>query len=403
MRLCLNILLVLGLALAALPSPAPARMPAKRLARALPACKFFIDTRTLRDELAGAPMVLVGTLTRATPANPDGGAAEGVTDLVVGQTLKLPPGFRPQKTVTLHRYIPQANQGKMELLVFVDIFKGKLDPYRGILLKANSALPKYVAGILKVRDQKPPQRLRFYFDHLASSEAEIANDALREFQKAEYKDVRAAAGGLPPDKLVAWLRKPGLRPDQRGYYAFLLAHCSKDPTKDARLLRSLADEAIKRATGSLDRFLVGYILLGPKEGFQYTRSLLQDPKKDFLVRYAALRALRFFMDPRPAVLPRQDILQAVALLLPQEDIADLAVEQFRQWKAWELTPHVLAVANTKAHSIPIVRRALLRFALSSPQPEARQFIAEKRKTDPQAVLDAEELLKLERAQPPVPK
>src|SRR5579863_6808693 len=100
--------------------------------------------RTLREELAGAPMVLVGTLTKATPPNPED-TGTGVTDLVVGQTLILPPGFRPQKTITLHRYLPEANQRKIELLIFVDQFKGKLDPYRGIPLKANSNLPKYVA------------------------------------------------------------------------------------------------------------------------------------------------------------------------------------------------------------------------------------------------------------------
>jgi hypothetical protein len=400
MRLCMSILLIVGLALTALPSPAPARLPAKSLAEVVPTCSFYMKIPTLREELAGAPMVLVGTFTNATPGNPDGA---GVTDFVVRQWLKLVPGFRDKQTLVLPRYLPEATREKREYLLFVDLFKGKLDPYKGIPLKANSALPKYVAGILKIKDQKPSKRLRFYFDHLASSEAEIADDALLEFQRADSKDVRSLAESLPPDKLLAWLGKPGTRPDRLGCFAFLLAHCSKDRAKDARLLRSLADKAIQLQTTNLNWFLVGYILLDPKEGLQYTRGLLQNSKRAFLVRYAAQRAMRFFGTERPDLLPRQDVLQAVALLLPQEDIADLAIEDFRRWKAWELTPHVLALATSKAHDVPIIRRAVLRFALSSPRPEAKQFIAEKRKTDPQAVLDTEELLKLERAQAPKPK
>ena len=46
--------------------------------------------------------------------------------------------------------------------------------------------------------------------------------------------------------------------------------------------------------------------------------------------------------------------------------------------------------------MPIVRRSVLRFALSFPDVAADSaYVAEQRKTDPQAVSEAEEILKLE--------
>ena len=391
MRLRANALMVL--ALTALPCPAGA----------VPTCKLVWPVRTtLRDELTGADVVLVGKLANATPANPKD-AGEGITDFLVGRSFKLPPGFHVEKTIVLDRYLPDAAKGNKGFLLFFDVSQGKPDMYRGIPLKANTDLLKYVAGILKIKDQKPSKRLRFYFNYLGSKETEIADDALLEFRGADYKDLREGVSGLPDDKLATWLRMPGLRPDRLVDFAFLLGHCSKDRAKHARLLHALTDEAIKRSLSNLDGLLIGYVLLNPKEGLQYTRSILKNPKKDFLTCCAALETLRFFRESRPDVLPRQDILEALALLLPQQDIADMVVEDFRRWKCWEMTPHVLALVHSKAHDVPIVQRALLRFALCSPREEAKLFIAEKRKGDPEAVRDAEDGLKLEQVPAPLPK
>lgn len=392
-----GVVMAAALIVTARPCAAPARMPAQALATTVPTCTFSWPSRTLRDDLASADMVLTGTLTNATPANPEG-AGEGVTDFLVGRSLKLPPGFRAEKTIVLDRYLPNANKGGF--LLFFGMSKGKPEAYQGIPLKANSGLPNYVAGILKIKDQKPSKRLRFYFNHLGSKEAMIADDALLEVQRSNYKDVREVAGSLSADKLVAWLRTPGIRPDRIGYFAFLLAHCSKDRAKHARLLRSLVG---KCAAGNLDRLLIGYVLLDSKEGLHYVRSILQDAQKDFMLRYAAIEALRFFMDSRPGLLPRQDVLEAVALVLVQEDVADLAIEDFRRWKCWEMTPHVLALANSKPHDVPIFWHTLLRFALCSPRQEAKQFVAEKRKDDPETVEACEEMLKLEQVPAPLPK
>src|SRR5205807_8030415 len=120
-------------------------------------------------------------------------------------------------------------------------------------------------------------------------------------------------------------------------YASMLGHCSKNKTEHARLLRSLVDDPDKRVTSGVDGILASDVMLQPKEGWQYLRGILKDPKQDFMMRYAALRSVRFFVDYRADIIGKKESVEAISQLLSQSDIADLAIEDLRKWKAWELT------------------------------------------------------------------
>src|SRR5436305_13221191 len=111
----------------------------------------------------------------------------------------------------------------------------------------------------------------------------------------------------------------------------------------AKLFRSVLDDSEKRYSSGVDGMLTGYIMLDPKDGWAYLTSILRDPKRDFLLRYAALRATRFFHDYRPDVIKPADVLGAAAALLDQKDIADLAIEDLRKWAAWNQTDKILGL------------------------------------------------------------
>jgi hypothetical protein len=181
----------------------------------------------------------------------------------------------------------------------------------------------------------------------------------------------------------------------------MLGHCGKP--EHAAVLLALLEDPDKPATSGVDGILAGYVMLKPGEGWKYVRSILADPKKEFMLRYASLRAARFFWDSRPDVVGRKDILGAVSQLLEQKDIADLAVEDLRKWGQWQLADKVLALRSTPAFDEAIVRRAVLRFALSCEEKNAtaKAYVDEQRKKDAQGVNDAAELLKLEQT-PPAP-
>jgi hypothetical protein len=350
--------------------------------------------QTLTEEVGQASMVLFGKLTNPK-IGANGNFDEGSTDLVIEEIIKKDPILGDKKVLTLPRYVPSDQKNPKKFLIFCDVFKGKIDPYRGVPVEADSDIAKYLKGAMEQKNKEIKVRLRFFFDYLDNADLEISNDAYKEFAKADYKDYREMAGHLPPDKIARWLEDPKTPAFRFGLYASMLGHCGQD--KHAKMLRTMLDDPTHRLNSGVDGMLAGYTMLKPKEGWAYTRGILSDPSKEFMLRYAALRAGRFFHDSRPDVVGTKDVLAGVSALLDQSDIADLAIEDLRRWACWDLSGKILGLYGKKSHDIPIIRRAVLRFALSCPpQMEATTaFIADQRKKDPEMVKDAEELLKLE--------
>jgi hypothetical protein len=375
------------------------------LGTAAPACPFCgppgETLLTLADQ---SSMVLYGSLRDSkSEKNPEDPAA-GTTILDIETVVKPHASFKDSK-LTINRYFPMEAQGKYKFLVFCDIYKGKIDPFRGLAISVNSDMPKYLKGALAVRTAPIDKRLRFFFDYLDNEDAEVASDAYKEFSNADYAAVSEVAVNLPPEKLARWMQESGQKQTsyRLGLYGMMLGHAGKgDREKYAKVLRDLLEKADKEAVSGVDGILAGYILLQPKEGWDYLVGILKDGDRPFATRYAALRTTRFFWDSKTEVIAKKDILAAVRLLLKQKDAADLAVEDLRKWEAWGLADEVLDLPNTEAYSLPIVRRAVLRYALvAAPKvPAAKTFVEKMRKSDPTAVSDAEEILRLE--QPPAP-
>jgi hypothetical protein len=361
-------------------------------AEACPFCQA--QGQTLTSEVNMASMVLFGTLHDANLKAGDG--FEGTTQFTVEKVVKDNDWRKNQKNpneITLNRYIPSDNKKPLKYLVFCDIYKGNIDPYRGIAVEPNSNLAKYLEGALAHKDEKPTKRLRFFFDFLDDADSEVNTDAYKEFANAPYQDYRELAGELPAARISGWLKAKETPAFRHGLYASMLGHCGKP--EDAQVLREMLDSPLRSGVGT-DGILAGYVMLAPKEGWAYLAGILKDPTKDFSTRYAALRTVRFFWDLRPDLITQKDMVKALRPMLEQGDIADLAIEDLRKWKQWDLAKDILALRDRKSHQVPIVQRAILRYALSCPEnPDALALVDTLRKKNPRMVKDAEELLRLE--------
>jgi hypothetical protein len=348
---------------------------------------------TLAGDINQADLVVIGRLTKAK-AKPGEAAPPESTDLVIEVVLKKHALAKGCKVLPLDRVIPFTPGSNDRMLVFFEVHKGKLDAYRGVFVSADSDLDKYVQGIVKNKDQADEKRLRFHFDYLESQDATVAEDAFTELSKAGYARYRGMAAGLPADRIVKALTKPNRPASHLGLYGVLLGHCGKP--EDAAVLRAVLD-AGQAANSGIDGAMAGYVLLKPEEGWNYVRGILNDPQRDFLVRYGALRTARFFWEQQGKVaFARKAIAEAVAPLLEQEDIADMAVEDFRRWQCWDMADRVLALQTRPFFKTPIVHRAVLRYALSArDSTAARCFVQEQRRKDPELVKDVEELLQME--------
>jgi hypothetical protein len=373
-----------------------AALPLAWLAASAAACPFCTAESgpTLVGDFNQAAMVLVGSFANARRDAKDGGLDGGTTDFLIDEVLKKHEIIEGKKKIILPKYMPQA---KNKFLIFCDVYKGTIDPYRGVEIQAGSDLVKYLKGAMALKDHPLAERLRYAFDYLNSAEIDVALDAYREFQRTDYKDYKDMARNLPPATLAKWLRDPKTPPYRYGLYASLLGLCGR--AEDGKLLREMLQDPQKRMGSGLDGMMVGYVTIDPKEGAASLKSILKDARQEFLMRYAALRSVRFLWDQRPDLVPKAELIQDVKLLLDQPDMADFAVEDLRKWERWEMTDCVLDLFNKETHNVPVVRRAILRFALRSPAPRAKTFVDEQRRRDAEWVGDTEELLRLE-AQPP---
>src|SRR5262245_13593664 len=135
------------------------------------ACPFCsAATSTLTREVDQASMVLFGTLTNAK-LNAEA-FDQGTTDLQIETIIKKNDILGDKKVVTVPRYIPTDKNTKY--LLFCDVYKGKIDPFRAISVKGNGDMVKYLQGAMAVKDKNVSTRLRFFFDFLDNADLEIA-------------------------------------------------------------------------------------------------------------------------------------------------------------------------------------------------------------------------------------
>jgi hypothetical protein len=350
------------------------------------------EGKTLTADAADASLILFGKLTNARLDPKDQFA--GQTDLEIETIVKSHDILAGRKVITIPRYLP--SDADYRILVFFDVYKGQLDSFRGEPVKADSRIASYVKGALAVKDKDPATRLKYFFDYLEDKDATVSLDSYKEFASADYKDYRLVAEKLPPETIARWLKDPNTSVARLGLYASMLGHCGKP--EHAALLRKFLDDPQRQSTSGMDGIMAGYVLIQPKEGWAALADIMRDEKLEFNLRYAALRASRFFHEFRSDAVPKADVAKAVSALIDQKDIADLAIEDLRKWGCWDAAEKVLGVYNRESHSASIIRRAILRFALSCPptaSPQIATFLAERRKDSAKLLEEVQELLNLE--------
>ena len=342
--------------------------------------------QTIRQEAAGAHIVVAGKLTNPR-LNADG---SGTTELIVERILKDHPALKGRRTITVPRYLPIEDKSP-RFLLFCDAAKGQLDVLNGRFVR-DERIFDYIEAVQKLGADRI-RSLQFYFKHLESPVAEIAADAYLEFAKATDAEVGAVARTVDSQRVRRLVKSDATPGERLGMYAFLLGGCGEE--QDAELLLTLIRRDSPQTRAALSGLLTGYIALRPAAGWKLTASFVSDPKREFLDRLAAISAVRFFRGWKPG-LYRGEEIQALSAAVDQGEVADMAIEDLRRWQWWGLTDRILVKYGMKSHDSPLVQRAILRYALACPDVVARQFVAERKKKEPDAIADAVESLEAEK-------
>ena len=370
-------------ALAGLVAVAPARAPACSLCGG-----NLMNSLTLRQEagLKSARIIVLGSVV-------DSDLNRGTCKFRILDVLRSDPFLGKAESVELPRAIPVTDpKNPPKFLLFCDVFKNKLDPYRGVPVKSEEAA-KYLKGALALDAKDHARALLYYFDYLEHPDKKIAEDAFLEFAKSTDQEIGQIAPKLSAAKLRGWLQDPQGLDWRLGMYAYLLGACGG--VEDAALFHNMLQKPTENMLKSYDGILGGFIQLKPDEGWRLALDILRDPSKEFRKRDAVLRTLRFYYGWKPKDV-KENVLKGLASALPQGDLADLAIEDLRRWRLWDLTDDVLAQYGKKSHDAPLMRRAIIRYALSCPKPSAAEFITQRRRDDAEAVRDVEEALQSEK-------
>jgi hypothetical protein len=363
---------------------------------AVQACPFCMQGKgpTLLDDFNGAMLVVEGTVTDSK-VELSGEFEGGTSKFKVGQVFKDNDVRKGKSEITLPKYLKVGTK----YVLFCDVYKGAIDPYRGVQMGSDGELIHYLAGAIKLKGVSVPERLKYCFKFLNSKDLEVSMDAFREFANAAYTDYKDVAEHFDAEALVEWLNDPETPTYRFGLYASLLGHCGE--VKHIPVLKAMITDPKKRDSTSIDGMFAGYVFLlhrhhKDKEALDFLRTTLGDNGQEFLMRWASLKTLRFMRDNRPDIFSKSEITAAVALGMKHKDMADFAIEDLRKWKCWEMTDEVLAVFTKPSHKATVIKRAVLRFALQCPEPAAKAFVAEQRKINPKWVAETEELLNLEK-------
>lgn len=356
----------------------------------LAACTFcaggYASRQTIRERANGATIVVHGTLADSR-FTADG---RGTTDLRVTSHLKNDPKLAKPATITIPQYLPIVGDTPRDYLLFATVADGKPDMTGGVSLPATSL--EYVKKSLALPANDPVASLAYYFTHLDAKDATISADAFLEFAKASDADLAKAAKRFDAKKLKAWLADPATPADRLGVYAVLLGLCGQ--AHDVAGLHALLNAVpqTERITANLGGILAGLTLLDAKQGWAKIAQIASHPKSPFDERLAAIGTIRFFQTTRPET-SRPEIVSIYRTLVGQGDLADVAAEDLRRWGWWDLTAEILAPFNQPTHKAPIVRQAIVRYALTCPDAAAKQFLASARQSDPKLVERVEEGLK----------
>jgi hypothetical protein len=338
-----------------------------------------------------ARFIVFGTI-----GNPQKAGGLERTDFFIQTRLRDHPDMKGKTSLVLPYYFPiEKKNYPPQYVLFCDVVtkEKEVEPYIFFIVHRAATL-EYIKKALALDASDPVRNLVFFFGHLDDPDPVVARDAFKELSQAKDTDIGAAGRKLNPAKIRQWLRDPKTPESRTALYAKLLA--AAGTTKDGKLLLTKLEDRTRKSTSGLDSILVAYLMLAPKDGWAYTLAILDNPGEEVARRYAAVRALRYLAASRTGVVSKRQITKAYCLLFAQDDIVDLAIEDLRKWKRWDLADVVLRVIETNAYKLPIVRRSILRYAIQCKgSAGATAYVAARRKADKEAVDDAQELLDLE--------
>jgi hypothetical protein len=256
----------------------------------------------------------------------------------------------------------------------------------------NEAGYGYVARLPGMKESVS-DRLAFFARYLEHDEPLVADDAYLEFGHAPFDEVARLGARLPVDRLREWLADEAIPPERKGLYGLLLGLAAAAQHRD-----EVADEFWQWITtpasdfrGGFDGVLGGYLWLGKNEALERLEKRYLDDVR------AAVGDLRHFMTALRvyhdygASISRDDLLAVYRRFLNRPAVAAEAVADLMRWRDWGALDAVGSLFGRPGYDDAAIERAIIRYLLACPLPDAQRQVARLRKLVPERVAEAEKL------------
>lgn len=225
-------------------------------------------------------------------------------------------------------------------------------------------------------------RLAFFQDYLESPEALISRDAYNEFAKAPYTELVGLRDKMDHGRLVAWIQNPDTPINRKRLYLVMLSVCGGP--EDLPMLEQLLCNEDRQVRGGLDALVASYLMLAGESGMTLVEDLfLKNAQAEYADTYAAIMALRFLGTETQAV-PRERLLQGLHALVGRPELADLIIPDLVRWEDWSQIERLVALFKDADEKANFIRAPVINYVRACPKPEAKQYLAELAKIDPEA-------------------
>jgi hypothetical protein len=358
---CLSMLLALGLL-------APAS------ARACPFCNA--QTKTLSEEIDSSDVVVIAKLIKGPSKEAIAEAnAEAQSTFEVVQFLKGPDSL----SKTLHvLYFGQQPAGT-QFLVF------GADPKKIEWSAPNALSPravKYVSQLTKLA-KSGADRLAFFQEYLEDQESLLATDAYDEFARAPYGEVKELKERMHREQLLKWIKDREVPASRRRLYLTMLGVCGQPD--DIDVLEEMIKSPDRQVRTALDAMVACYLILKGPEGMSLIEELfLKNKDAEYTDTYAAIMAVRFLGQETTAV-PKERLLGGLRAMLDRPQLADLVIPDLARWQDWTAMDKLVELFKNADEESSWVKVPVVNYLRACPKPQAKVYLAELAKLDPESV------------------
>ncbi len=252
----------------------------------------------------------------------------------------------------------------------------------GTPIPLSSRAVEYVRQLPQLEEKSDVERLAFFLDYLEDEDEMLARDTYDEFAKAAFETVQELEDQLPHEKLLAWIDDPRVPATRRRLYLTMLGVCGSE--EDLPLLEEMMRSEDRQRKAGLDAMINSYLMLKGPEGLKLAEELfLSNPDADYTDTYAAIMAIRVHGEEVKTV-PRERLVKGLRKVLERPELADLVINDLARWNDWEVTDRLVELFKNADEQSSWVRVPVINFLRASPQPEAKEYLAELSEIDPEA-------------------